>query len=41
MFESRAVKKIFGPEKEEITEKWKKLHEQELHILYASPDIIK
>jgi hypothetical protein len=31
---------IFGPKREEVAGGWRKLHE-ELHNLYASPDIIR
>jgi hypothetical protein len=31
--------KIFGPKSEEVTGDWRKLHSEELHDLYSSPDI--
>jgi hypothetical protein len=34
------VKKIFGLEKKEITGAWRKLHNEELNILYSSLDIV-
>jgi hypothetical protein len=30
-----------GPKREEATESWRKLHTEELHNLYSSPDIIR
>jgi hypothetical protein len=39
MFENRVVRRIFGPKKYAGTGEWRKLHIEELHILY-SPQII-
>jgi hypothetical protein len=33
--------RIFGPIRDEVTGKWRKLHNEELHNLYSSPDIIR
>jgi len=38
VFENRVLR-IFGPERDEVTGEWKKLHNGELHDLYCSPDI--
>jgi hypothetical protein len=40
VFEKRVVRRIFGPKRDEVTGEWKKLHSEELHILYSSPNII-
>jgi hypothetical protein len=40
-FENRVLKKIFGLKKEEVTGRWRKLHNEEFHDLYSSPSIIK
>jgi hypothetical protein len=32
---------IFGPRRDEVTAEWKKLHREELHSLYSSPNIIR
>jgi hypothetical protein len=32
---------IFGPKRDEVTGEWRKLHDEELHILYSSPNIIR
>jgi hypothetical protein len=31
----------FGPKRDEVTGKWRKLHSEELHNLYSSPDIVR
>jgi hypothetical protein len=33
------LRRIFVPDREEITRKWRYLHEEELHNLYPSPNI--
>jgi hypothetical protein len=37
----RVMRGIFGPKREEVTEEWRKLHNEELHDLYPSPSIIR
>ena len=39
MFENCVSRKIFGPEIDEVTEEWRKLHNEELNDLYCSPNI--
>jgi hypothetical protein len=39
--ENRVLRRIFGPKREEVAGGWKTLHNEELHILYASQTIIK
>jgi hypothetical protein len=41
VFENRVLRRIFGPKRDEVTGEWRKLHSEELHNLYSSPDIIK
>jgi len=36
----RVLRRIFGPKRDEVTGEWRKLHNEELHNLYSSPDII-
>jgi hypothetical protein len=40
VFENRVLRKIFGPKREEDGS-WRKLHNDELHILYSSPNIVR
>jgi hypothetical protein len=37
----RVLRREFGPERDDVTREWRKLHSQGLHNLYSSPDIIK
>jgi hypothetical protein len=32
VFENGALRKIFAPEREEVTGNWRKLHKEELHF---------
>jgi hypothetical protein len=41
VFENRVLRRIFGPKRDEVTGEWRKLHNEELHILYSSSDIIR
>jgi hypothetical protein len=41
VFENRVPRRIFGPKRDEVTGEWRKLHNEELHILYSSPNIIR
>jgi hypothetical protein len=38
--ENRVLRRIFGPEREEDGS-WRKLHNDELHNLYSSPNIVR
>jgi hypothetical protein len=40
VFENRVLRRIFGPKREEDGS-WRKLHNDELHDLYSSPNIVK
>jgi hypothetical protein len=40
VFENRVLRRIFGPKRDEVTGEWRKLHNEELHILYFFPNII-
>jgi hypothetical protein len=37
----RVFERIFGPKRDEVTGDWRKLHNEELHNLYSSPNIIR
>jgi hypothetical protein len=41
VFENRVLRRIFVPKRDEVTGEWRKLHSEELHNLYSSPDIIR
>jgi hypothetical protein len=41
VFENRVLRRIFGQKRDEVTEGWRKLHNNELHNLYSSPSIIR
>jgi hypothetical protein len=41
VFENRVLRRVFGPKRDEVTGQWRKLHNEELHNLYSSPDIIR
>jgi hypothetical protein len=41
VFGKRVQRRIFGPKRGGVTGGWRKLHNEELHNLYFSPNIIK
>jgi hypothetical protein len=41
LYENRVLRRIFGPKRGEGTGGWRKLHNEELHKLYSSPNIIR
>jgi len=41
VFENRALRRIFGPKRDEVTREWRKLHNEELNDLYSSPNIVQ
>jgi hypothetical protein len=34
------LKRVFGPRREEVAEGWKRLHNEKLHNLYTSPNVV-
>ena len=40
VFENRILRRIFGPKRDENWE-WRRLHNEELHSLYRSPNIVR
>jgi hypothetical protein len=41
VFENRVLKRIIGPKRGEVTGGWRKVHNEELHILCPSPSTIR
>jgi hypothetical protein len=41
MFENRVLRRIFGPKRDDVTGKWKRLYNEKLYDLYFSPNIIR
>ena len=41
MFENGVLRRVFRPERNEVTEEWRKLRNEELTDLYCSPNVIR
>jgi hypothetical protein len=41
VFENRVLWRIFGPERDEVTEEYRKLHNDELNDLYCLANIVR
>jgi hypothetical protein len=41
VFENRVLRRIFGPKRDEVTGEWRKLHNEENHDLYHSPNNVQ
>jgi hypothetical protein len=41
VFENRVLKRICGQKRDEVTGRWRKLHNEEFCDLYSSPSIIR
>src|SRR5215469_17627429 len=41
VFENRALRRVFGPKRDEVTGEWRKLHSEELMDLYSLPNIVR
>jgi len=41
VFENRVLRRIFWSKRDEVTGEWRRLHSEELHDLYCSPNIIR
>jgi hypothetical protein len=41
VFENRGLRRIFGPNRDNVTEERRKLHSEEVHKLYSTPNIIR
>jgi hypothetical protein len=40
VFENRVLRRISGPKREKVAEGWRRRHNEKLHNLYASPNVI-
>jgi hypothetical protein len=41
VLKNRVLRKILGSKRDDVMGEWRKLHNEELHNLYSSPDIIR
>jgi hypothetical protein len=41
VFKNRVMRRIFGPKRVEVTGEWRKLHNDELHNVYSSPNTVR
>jgi hypothetical protein len=41
VFENRVLRRVFGPKRDEVTGKWRKLHNEELNDVYSLPNIVR
>jgi hypothetical protein len=41
VFENRVLRRMFRPQRDEMTGGWRKLHNEKLHNLYSSPNIVR
>jgi hypothetical protein len=41
VLENRVLRRVFGPKRDAVTGKWRKLHNEELNNLYSLPNIVR
>jgi hypothetical protein len=41
VFWNRVLRRVFEPKRDEVTEEWRKLHNEELNDLYSLPNIVR
>ena len=41
MFENKVLRRVFGPRRDEVTGDWRRLHNEEINVLYSSPNIMR
>jgi len=41
VYENMVLRRIFGPRRDEVTEEWRRMHNEELNDLYSSPNIVR
>jgi hypothetical protein len=40
VFGNKVLRRIFGPRRDEVTGDWRRLHNEELNVLYSSVNIV-
>jgi hypothetical protein len=40
-FENRVLRTIFGPQRDEVTQEWRKIYNEEFNDLYFSPSVVR
>jgi hypothetical protein len=40
VFENKVLRRIFGPKRDEVTGKWRRLHDKEIYAVYSSPNLL-
>jgi len=41
VYEKRVLRRIFRPRRDEVTGDWRRLHNEEINVLYSSPNIVR
>jgi len=41
VFENKVLRRIFGPRRDEVTGDWRRLHNEEINVLYCSLNIVR
>jgi hypothetical protein len=41
VFQNRVLRRMFEPKRDDVTEKWRKLHNEDLHDLSSSPNTVR
>ena len=41
VFQSKVLRRIFGPKRDEVTGQWREIYNEELNDLYSSPNNIR
>jgi hypothetical protein len=41
VYENRVLRRVFGPKRDEVTGKWRKLHNEKLNDMHSLPNIVR
>jgi hypothetical protein len=41
VFENRVLRRVFGFKRDELTRKWRKIHNEEFNVQHCSPNIVR